>query len=160
MNEKAKFQSLLHDLCKGVVEPPAKNGRPRLSLADAVFAVVFKVYSTFSGRRFMTDLREAHTKGYISKVPHFNSIFNYLENPDLNLLILTAMIAETSRPLKAVEVDFAADSSGFTTSRFVRWFDHKYGVPRQEHDWVKVHLMCGVKTNIVTAVEIKGRDAQ
>ena len=58
-----------------------------------------------------------------------------------------------------MEVDFAADSSGFSTSRFVKWFDHKYGCTRQEHDWVKVHLMCGVKTNVVTAAEIHGRDA-
>lgn len=31
----------------------------------------------------------------------------------------------------------------------------KYGVVRRQHEWVKVHLMCGVKTNIVTVVEIK-----
>ena len=83
----------------------------------------------------MTDLREAHAKCYITKVPHFNSIFHYLENPELTP-ILTAMIAESSRPLQAVEVDFAADSSGFMTSRFIRWFDHKYGVPKHRHDWV------------------------
>jgi hypothetical protein len=59
----------------------------------------------------------------------------------------------------AVEVDFAVDSSGFTSSRFVRWFDHKYGAVRQQHTWVKVHLMCGVKTNIVTAVEIRDKVA-
>src|SRR5205823_9200744 len=122
------------------------------------FAACFKVYSTVSGRRFMTDLRDAQAKGYISKVPHFNSIFNYLENPALTP-ILRALITETSLPLKAVEVDFAADSSGFTTSRFVRWFDHKYGAVRRQHEWVKVHLMCGVRTNIVTAVEIRDKDA-
>jgi len=32
-------------------------------------------------------------------------------------------------------------------------------VHRSGHDWVKVHLMCGVKTNVVTAVAIRGRDA-
>jgi len=50
-------------------------------------------------------------------------------------------------------------SSGFGTSRFVRWFDHKYGMPRQEHHWVKVHLMCGVRTNVVSSVEIRDRHA-
>ena len=30
---------------------------------------------------------------------------------------------------------------------------------RQQHEWVKVHLMCGVRTNIVTAVEIRDKDA-
>jgi transposase len=60
-------------------------------------------------------------------------------------------------PLRSVEIDFAVDSSGFATSRFVRSFDHKYGVPRQEYDWVKVSLMTGVKTNVVTAVVVDGK---
>jgi transposase len=157
--EKARFLELLHDLCAGVPElPRTKNGRPPLRIQDALFAACFKIYSTVSGRRFMTDLREAQAKGYIEKTPHFNSIFNYLENPALTP-ILRALIAESSLPLKAVEVDFAADSSGFTTSRFIRWFDHKYGAVRQQHEWVKVHLMCGVKTHIVTAVEIRDKNA-
>ncbi len=158
-HEKENFLQLLHDLCAGIAElAPTRTGRPRLPLRDAVFATCFKVYSTVSSRRFMTDLRDAHAKGRISKVPHFNSICNYLENPELTP-ILHSLITETSRPSKSVEVDFAADSSGFTTSRFIRWFDHKYGVVRQQHEWVKVHLMCGVRTNIVTAVEIRDKDA-
>jgi len=159
-HEKERFLDLLRDLCGGIDEPidPNKNGRPRLPIQDAVFAACFKVYSTMSVRRFMTDLRDAHAKGYIAKVPHFNSVCNYLENPALTP-ILREMITESSLPLKAVEIDFAADSSGFATSRFVRWFDHKYGVVRQQHGWVKVHLMCGVSTHIVTAVEIRDKDA-
>lgn len=141
------------------MEPDAaKTGRPRLPLADVVFAAAFKVYSTVSGRRFMSDLREARERGHITKVAHYNSIFGYLENPALTPL-LRDLITQSSLPLKAVESDFAVDSSGFTTNKFHRWFDHKYGQERQEHDWVKVHIMCGVKTNIVTAVEISGRSA-
>lgn len=159
-NEKDRFLGLLGELCSGVHEPiHPLPGRPRLPIQDALFAACFKVYSTFSGRRFMSDLRDAEAKGFIRKAPHFNSIFNYLENPALTP-ILKAMIEESARPLSAVEQDFAADSSGFSTSRFVRWFDQKYGVVRQQHEWVKVHLMCGVRTNIVTAVEIRGRLAQ
>ncbi|HXM20745.1 MAG TPA: transposase [Terriglobales bacterium] len=155
-NEQDKFQSLLRDLCSGLVSAPSKSGRPRLPLSDAVFNVAFKVYSTVSQRRFMSDLREAHRRGYISKVPHFNSISNYLEKPELTA-ILQSFITQTSLPLKSVESDFAVDSSGFTTCRFTRWFDHKYGQVREQHDWVKFHLMVGVKTNVVTAVEIHGR---
>lgn len=158
-HEKEKFLDLLDQLCQGINEPQeTKNGRPRLSLRDALFCVCFKIYSTFSGRRFMTDLRAAHEEGYILKTPHFNSIFNYLENPAITP-ILRAMITESSLPLKAVEVDFAVDATGFTTSRFIRWFDHRYGTVRQQHEWVKCHLMCGVKTNVVTAVEIADKDA-
>lgn len=158
-NEKDRFQVLLHDLCSGIQEPSTNGrGRPRIPLADAIFSATFKVYSTFSARRFISDLREAYERGFIARVPHFNSIFNYLENAALTP-ILRGLIAESSLPLRSVEVDFAVDSSGFTTSRFHRWFDHKYGKVRQEHDWVKVHVMTGVKTNIVTAVEIRERNA-
>ncbi len=158
-NEKDKFQSLLFDLCSGVKEPAVKKaGRPSIPMCDALFSAIFKVYSTVSARRFMTDLREAQSKGLIAKTPHYNSIFNYLEKPELTP-ILREMIIQSSLPLQAVEIDFAADSSGFTTSRFTRWFDVKYGKERVKHEWVKAHIMCGVKTNIVTAVEIGGKHA-
>jgi hypothetical protein len=103
-HEKERFLDLLQDLCSGITTPVIegpKNGRPRLQIQDAIFAACFKVYSTFSGRRFMTDLRDAHAKGLISRVPHFNSIFNYLEDPALTP-ILREMIMESSLPLKAV----------------------------------------------------------
>jgi len=106
----------------------------------------------------MSDLREARERGYISTLPCHNSVLNALESPALTP-ILRALIEESSRPLKAVEVDFAVDSSGFTTCRFESWFDHKYGAPRRQHTWVKAHIMCGVKTNVVTAIEIHDRDA-
>jgi transposase len=160
-NEQDEFQRMLYDLCANIPTPPrepGKPGRPPLPLSDAVFAVVFKVYSTFSGRRFISDLRAAHGRGYIDRLPHFNSIFNYLENPALTP-ILHDLIATTSAPLASVECDFAADSSGFSTSRFSRWFDKKYGIVKPRQDWVKIHVMCGVKTNVVTAVEIHGSDA-
>lgn len=55
-------------------------------------------------------------------------------------------------------MDFAVDSTGFTTSRFVRWFDHKHGTMREWHHWIKAHMMIGVKTNVVTAAEIADGD--
>jgi transposase len=158
-NEQDDFQELLFDLCQGIDNPPQEGrGRPKMLLSDATFAVTFKIYSTFSGRRFMSDLRAAHADGKMKQLPHYNSIFKYLEDPQMTP-ILERLIVESSKPLAAVESDFAADSSGFSTSRFVRWFDHKYGTVKVKHDWVKTHIMCGVKTNVVTAVEIHDRDA-
>ena len=158
-SEKEQFQTLLFDLCRNIRTPQVKrNGRPSLPLSDAIFSATFKVYSTVSARRFMTDLREAQAKGFIAKTPHFNSISNCLENPDVTP-ILRWLITQSSLPLSGVETDFAVDSSGFMTSRFSRWFDHKYGVEKMKADWVKVHLMCGIKTNIVTAVEIGDKHA-
>jgi len=156
--EKDYFQKLLAGLCEGVSTPEQTGkGQRRLPLADVVFASVFKVYSTVSGRRFMSDLRESKERGYIDSTPHYNSIFNYLENPELRP-ILENLIEVSALPLQSVETDFAADSSGFSTSRFERWFNHKYGNETFKREWVKVHIMCGVKTNIVTAVEIEGKD--
>jgi hypothetical protein len=124
-NEKDQFQKLLRDLCAGIGEPSQKNGRPRLPLEEMIFATTFKVYSTVSQRRFMSDLRDAHAKGFISKVPHFNSISNYLESETLTPY-LKMMIEESSLPLQAIESDFAVDSSGFAASRFYQWVQAKY----------------------------------
>ena len=68
-------------------------------------------------------------------MPHFNSISNYLENAELTP-ILRDLITQSSLPFKAVETDFAADSSGFTTCHFTRWYDLKYGKDIKQ-DWVK-----------------------
>lgn len=56
---------LLHNLCKGVGElPPLPNqkgkGRPRMPLCDAIVCDVFKVYSTVSAGRFVSDLCDNH----------------------------------------------------------------------------------------------------
>src|SRR5579872_713568 len=91
--EKEHVAALLRDLCSAIDNPVQKRGRPRLPLADGVFCAVMKVYGCASGRRSMTDLRDFAAKGYIDKAPHYNSIFNVLENPDLTPL-LSKMIEE------------------------------------------------------------------
>lgn len=155
IHEKARFQELLHTLCAGIDEPIQLTGRSRVPLPDIIFAAAFKVYSTTSARRFMTDLREARTKGYLSKLPCYNSINQYIEKEELTPY-LKWLITQSSLPLKAVETDFAVDATGFSTCQYVRWFDEKYGKEQTERDWVKAHVMCGVKTNIITAAEVSG----
>jgi transposase len=151
-HEQEKFVVLLRDLCNGIPQPEYRFGRPRLPLADVVFGITLKVYTTLSGRRFMPDVRQAEQNGLVTKSPSFTSTFRYLENPQLTPLLKT-LIEQSASPLKAVESDFAVDSSGFSTSTYARWFDHKWGKERTKQTWVKVHLMCGVKTHVVTSVE-------
>ena len=163
IHEKDRFQELLAELCQGVREPAgphegAKGGRPSVPMADRLFAVAFKVYTLMSSRRASSDMRDATGKGHLSAAPHYSRVNRFMEHPEMTP-ILTRLIIESSRPLAAIEQDFAADLSGFTTCRFESWFDHKYGVVRRQHGWVKVHVMCGVTTNVVTAVEIRGKDA-
>jgi transposase len=153
VNEKAHFQDLLHTLCQQIAEPTYTFGRPRLPLSDMVFAACFKVYSTISARRFMTDMREAHAQGMVSRLPCYNTIFNYFEDAALTPILRT-LIERSALPLKAIETRFAVDSTGFSTCRYVRWYDAKYGREMEQHEWVKAHAMCGVTTNIITSVEI------
>lgn len=154
--EKTRFVALLADLCNTVPQPPQfGKGRPRLPLSDMLFASVFKVYVGFSSRRFTSDLRDAFVDGLIDSTPHFNSVSRYLSDPQLTD-VLKELITASSLPLKAIENDFAVDSSGFSTCRYVRWFNKKYGRETDNRAWVKVHLMCGVNTKIVTAVDISG----
>jgi transposase len=158
-NEKREFQRLLADLCRNIPTPEQTGrGQRCLPMSDMVFSAVFKIYSMMSARRFTSDLCDAQAKGFIEKVPHFNSVLNYLENPAM-FQILTDLIERASLPLKSVESNFAVDSTGFAFCRFVRWYDIKYNRFSAEQQWVKAHICTGVKTNVITAVEIHGRDA-
>ena len=126
-SEKRHFQSILADLCRGIPMPTKRGpGRPIVPPADVTFACVYKVYSTVSARRFSCDLEDAAAKGYMAKAPHYNVVIKHMDDPRLTP-ILKSLIIESSKPLAAVETDFAIDSSGFSTSRFTRWFDIKYG---------------------------------
>jgi transposase len=155
--EKDHFQDLLADLCAAIPEPPrkggSKGGRPPARLSDALFTCIFKVYSTFSARRFASDMREAHQRGYLTDEGSCDIAWKYLRKPEVTP-ILHDLIVRSSLPLRSVETTFAVDSSGFGTSKFERWYDEKYGVTRSRAEWVKAHLICGVKTNIVTGVVI------
>ncbi|MGB7922448.1 MAG: transposase [Pyrinomonadaceae bacterium] len=161
--EKRLFLYLLNQLCQGVGSPAQHGaGRRCLPLEDMIFAMAFKVYSTISGRRFMTDLRDAHGKGYLSELPSYNVIFDYFQSEMLTPY-LEMLIEESSLPLQAIEKDFAVDSSGLSTGIHQRWMEAKWGKVRSQftditdvtkRDWIKVHLMCGVTTNIVTAVKV------
>jgi transposase len=73
------------------------------------------------------------------------------------------LVVRAALPLRTVETDFAIDSTGFTSTQLVGlWQQEKYGAKRArtEHDWVKVHAVWGVKTNVVTAIEVTERNTQ
>ncbi len=154
-SEKGKFVRLLSDLCRSIPEPVQERGRPRLLLSDRVFASAYKVYVGFSARRFSTDLKDAQSRGLIRKIPHFNSVNRHISDPGLTE-VLKELVTLSSLPLKAVETSFAVDSSGFSTCRFVRWFNKKYGRETDNREWIKAHLMCGTSTRVVTSVDISG----
>jgi transposase len=156
-SEKEQFCTLLRDLVADVPTPEQKRGRPSLPLSDMIFSAAFKVYSTVSARRFMTDLRGATTLGLIDKTPHYNSIFNVLDKETLTP-ILQELITRSALPLKALETQFAVDSTGFGTQQFYRHYSAKYGHEQYSRDWLKLHAMIGTKTNVITAAHVTDRD--
>ena len=152
-HEKPLIIKLLRDLSQTLKQPEQHMGRRRLALADMVFAVVFKVYVGSSSRRSTGDLEDACSKDLIGKVPHFNSVTNYLSKTELTS-VLEQLVTLSSLPLRSIETNFAPDSSGFSTSRFLRWFNRKYGRETDNREWVKAHVLCGVRTNVVVSAMV------
>jgi len=152
-NEKILFFKLLKDICCSVEQPEYKFGRPKIPISYMIFSSALKVYSTFSLRRFISDLKIARECGAINYVPCYASIGHFLQREDITP-ILKELIKLSASPLSSVESSFAVDSSGFSTCRFARWFDTKWGKDKKQRIWLKAHLMSGTKTNIVTCAEI------
>jgi hypothetical protein len=152
-NELPLFMKLLADLCTNVEQPEYEFGRPALPYSDMVFASATKVYSTMSLRRFMSHMQQARSAGYVSTSCTYVSVSNFMRKSELTP-ILKELIKITSLPLAAIETTLGVDSSGFSTSRFERYYNFKYGKDKLQKGWIKAHVCSGVKTNIVTAVEL------
>ena len=159
--EKRRVRVLLHDLCRNLPDrqrPPKRSGPKPHLVRDMVFAMAFKVYCGLSTRRFSTDLLEAHEQGFTTRPIPGAKVSAFFEDPYF-APILKELIGHSARPLRAVETAFAIDSSGFGSSRFESYYDHKYNTTRHKCVWVKTHIAAGVKTNVVAAVRILDKDA-
>jgi transposase len=159
--EKRRLRVLLQELCSRLPERERSQSRrgPKPHLVrDCIFSMAYKVYCGLSSRRFSTDLLEAHETGFVTKPIPGPKVTAFFEDAYFTP-ILTGLISYSALPLRAVERDFAIDSSGFGSSRYEKWYDQKYGITRHKCVWVKTHIACGVKTNVVTAVRILDKDA-
>jgi hypothetical protein len=156
-HEKTDFCRLMRELSGIVPEPAQVKGRPRIPIAEGLFAAAFKVYTGMSSRRFMTDLREAHAAGFVSKAWHFNSVLGFIEDPTLTP-VLHSLVTASAAPLGAVESTFAVDSTGFGVQSFYRHFSAKYGHDQYNQDWLKLHALVGTSTNVIAAASITDRD--
>lgn len=161
MTERERVPQLLHSLCESYVDEPERvagtPGRKPIPLREALYAVVMKVYSCCSGRRADKDIKDSVGLGHLSKKWAPKTLFRVLADPALTP-ILIQLIMESSAPLAAIEAlaggQYAQDSTGFSTVFYERWFDQKHGKLRSEHGWVKLHLMVGTVTHVVTGVKV------
>jgi transposase len=157
--EKDHFCRLLRDLVANIPTPAQQGaGQRRLPMPDLIFAAAYKVYSGFSGRRFMCDLRAARDNGLVGYAASYNAMFDVMQLESLTP-ILHDLIATTARPLATVETQFAVDSTGLGKQCFYRHYSAKYGHDQYSRDYLKIHAMIGTKTNVVTAVAITDRNA-
>lgn len=151
--EKLLFYKLLNEVLNVIPERTYTFGRPRKSLRDMIFCCMIKIYVGTSSRRIISDLELAKRAGYISEVPHFNTVLNYFDDSGMRI-ILRYLVTLAALPLRNVEERFAADSTGFGTQRFDRWLDIKHRLKSPIDKYMKAHVICGIKTNIISAVEV------
>jgi len=154
-SEISVFDVLLRDLVQNVEEPKRDSsltGRKPLSLSDGLFCSIQKVYSQLSSRRAHTLYKNAEGKEQLGKAPNFNAINKFLNREEI-VPMLHELLMLSALPLKSVEKDFAVDSSGFRTTKFDDYCREKHKVKKQ-HKWVKAHVMCGTKTNVITSAQI------
>jgi transposase len=159
--EKRRLRLLLRELCQDLPERQRSRHRPGPKphlVSDRVFAMAYKVYCGVSARRFSTDLLEAHQQGFLSRPIPGAKVTAFFEDASVTP-ILKELIGVSARPLRCVETEFSIDSTGFASSRYEKWYDQKYGVPRHKCAWVKTHIASGRKTHVVTAVRILDKDA-
>lgn len=151
-SEKLMAMSILNELCQYVgLKEEVRRGRPRLNVREMIYSMGLLIYNGKSSRRTISELYISKEKGYISQIPHFNTILNYFNNKELKQKLIQ-LITLASLPLKSVEQDFAVDSTGFTTSVFGRWFEQRTRQRENHRLWRKAHVMSGVKTNIITSI--------
>jgi transposase len=144
---------LLKELCDILPRKQKFKGRKGVEVAHIIFCLCMKNYCIKSGRRIIGELELCKEGNLIEKVPHFNSLYNYLKNKNLTF-ILEDLIKLTSLPLKAIERKFCCDSTGFGTEVIHERWSQIRSQYEKHHKYYKAHIAYGVLTNIVTACKV------
>ena len=153
MNEGDYFLKLYRSLCDTVEQPPQTTGRPRLNLADALYGLGIRVFSTMSARRAMFHIGVAKERGLLNRNISATSIFRYMEDPSIKP-VLRHLITMSALPLVSVERNFAIDGTGFSTNVYDSWEDTKWGKKKSKSKFLMAQVLCGVKTNIVAVADV------
>ena len=151
--EKALFVNILGDLCNQIIEPNHSKGRKPRPMQDIIFALAMMEYLNTSSRRVQSDLKLFAEAGFIDSEIPFNTLLDHLDRRDLRDALIE-LIEISAMPLKQIEVDFAIDATGFSTSRYETFFHYKHCKDVKWKEFRKCHAVCGVKTNIITSVDV------
>lgn len=152
-NEARLFPILLRELCLEIEEKEGGMGRPPLPLQEMLFCIVSMIYAGSASRKFKYAMEEMRSKGFINSVPSPTSLLEYMRSQLLTPL-LQHLLLKSSLPLASLEKVFAVDSTGLRAPRSSVWFNRHRGRREKKRDYVKLHVMCGVITNIITSAEV------
>ena len=144
-------------------------------MGKVIFPIVEKAYLGFSSRRYEGALRLSAQQGFVrnapgwtaagfdwgplsgaqpTSMPQFNTVQSYLRSSWLTPLLLE-LVTLIARPLRPVETIFAVDGTGWSTRWYDRWQDNKEAPDSEKRQWVKLHLVVGVKTNIIVRAAVR-----
>lgn len=152
--EKILCEELVLELIESIVPYEKRNiGRKGYSIKERLYSMFLYAYNGHSSRRSISDVEIARRRKIIDSLPHFNSVLNFFNDQEMSSMI-ARLIEITAMPLVPVELDFAVDSTGFSTPRFENWFNIRLQKEVKKRDWKKLHAICGTKTNIITSLTI------
>lgn len=154
VSEKPYFLAILNSVVDSlsIKTYGGGNGRPPMALSDMIKSCIIKVYEGRSSRRSISDIDIAFLLRYVSRKPHFNTLLKYMNSPYLTKF-LENLVALTSAPLAPFEKDFAADSSGISSSFKDNWVQVRLDF-QNHHKFMKLHTICGVRTNVIAGVKV------
>lgn len=152
LEEYDYFQHLLYELVSTIEETEQHMGRPRLKIRDLLYCCITKGYNKQSARMVHHYFEDALQRQYITYAPNFRAISKTLLRQDITP-ILYDLVRFSSLPLVEIDNVHAIDSTGFRCSTFGAYCEHAHGTKRM-HNWLKVHISTGVKSNIITDVII------
>jgi len=149
--EKTLFIRLLDDLCNTLTNATKIQKGLSQSTRKMIFCMCLKVYLNTSSRRVISDLQMCCNKGYLTKVPHFNTILNYFKTPYITKQ-LKHLIRLSALPLAQLEKNFCVDSSGIAEHKYLpRWSTVKQKY-QQHRQYKKIHCIYGSYSNIIVSV--------
>lgn len=132
------------------------NGRPPSYYGDILKCFCIKAYHQYSSWRLESELKLARAMGIIDSIPMRSTINKYMQNKKITLM-LHKLVKIMAEPLATIETHFSADASGIKMKYGnKRWIHvrHTKEEMKQVRNYVKLHIISGIKSNVITSVKI------
>jgi len=135
------------------------GGRPATKTRDLLLGMLVKIYAKKPSRDTISELKLLKKLGYVEQVPCYVTLLNCFANPSFQP-ILEKMLELSSLPFRGIENTMSIDGSGLGVSKYTRWFDEKYGEPKEKRMYRKIHLMIGTRSLVITSASVTAQEGQ